>query len=136
MAQPFIPAQAAGPVGPSSAVSPTPAVPLSGSSSDPRGPSLPRGFSVLLAPAPQLSGDGQLRELMIERHGRFGDRADLWYLPPAEVEALGLGFPGEEAVVAADPAVATWLQIRFGGRLGAVALEPGALRRQIGRAHV
>ena len=36
----------------------------------------------------------------------------------------------EEAVVAADPAVATWLQIRFGGRLGAVALEPGDLRRR------
>jgi hypothetical protein len=88
------------------------------------------GFSLLLAPAPQLSGDGQLRELMLERFGRFGDRADLWYLPPLEVRDLALGLPGDEAVVAGDPAVATWLQIRFGGRLRALALEPGDLRRR------
>jgi hypothetical protein len=36
----------------------------------------------------------------------------------------------EEAVVAADPAEATWLQIRFGGRLGSVCLERADLQRQ------
>jgi hypothetical protein len=69
---------------------------------------------------------------MVERLGRFGDRADLWYLAPAELRHLALGRPGEEAVVAADPAVTTWLQIRFGGRLEFVTLERDELRRRAG----
>jgi hypothetical protein len=91
------------------------------------GPTTP-GFRLLLVSAPQLSGDGQLRELIEERRSRFGDRADLWYLSPAGVHALALGNPGEEAVVAADPAVITWLQLRFGGRIGPVSLGRAELQ--------
>jgi hypothetical protein len=82
---------------------------------------------VLAAPAPQLSGDGQLRELIEERRGRFGERADVWHLHPGALRALALGNPDEEAVVAADPAVVIWLQLRFGGRLGTVRIERAAL---------
>lgn len=86
------------------------------------------GLSLLAAPAPQLSGDGQLRELIEERRTRFGEHAHLWYLPPAGVGALALGNHEEEAVVASDPGVITWLQLRFGGRVGTVRLGPAELQ--------
>lgn len=93
---------------------------LSGSWADvvePRAQSL----GVLLALAGQLSGDGQLRELIAERRERQGGTGPIWYLQLALVEALGLG-QGEEAVVTTSPAVLTWLQLRFGGRTASVAL--------------
>lgn len=75
----------------------------------------PRVLSLLLAPQGQLSGDGQLRELIAERRASRGTRAEIWYLPPAQVRAFGLGAGAMEAVVAGDPAVITWLALRFGG---------------------
>ena len=44
--------------------------------------------------------------------------------------AHGLGRPDQEAVVAGDPAVITWLQLRFGGTVTSAVLSPAALRRQ------
>ncbi len=74
--------------------------------------------SVLLAPLGQLSGDGQLRELIEERRACQGGTGPIWYLPPAQVAALGLGQGEgeEEAVATPSSAVLTWLQLRFGGR--------------------
>ncbi|MGB5135394.1 MAG: hypothetical protein WBN89_09510 [Prochlorococcaceae cyanobacterium] len=82
---------------------------------------------VLLAPAGDLSGDGQLRELISERRERQGGTGAIWYLPPRLVADLGLGKglglgEGLEGVVAATPSVFTWLQLRFGGRR--VAAQP------------
>jgi hypothetical protein len=54
----------------------------------------------------QLSGDGQLRELIEERRGRHGGTGPIWYLQPAQLASLGLG-QGEEAVVTPSPAVLT-----------------------------
>ena len=86
-------------------------------------------FQVLLAAAGQLSGDGQLRELMRERlawtcRQATGACAGCWFLPPALVAELGLG-QGKEAVVSQDPAVHVWLQLRFGG--SSVDLGPSGL---------
>ena len=77
--------------------------------------------SVLLAPLGQLSGDGQLRELIEERRACQGGTGPIWYLPPALVAALGLG-QGVEAVATPSSAVLTWLQLRFGGRTSAAAI--------------
>ena len=77
--------------------------------------------SVLLAPLGQLSGDGQLRELIEERRACQGGTGPIWYLPPAQVAALGLGL-GEEAVATPSSAVLTWLQLRFGGRTSTAAI--------------
>ena len=77
--------------------------------------------SVLLAPLGQLSGDGQLRELIEERRAYQGGTGPIWYLPPAQVAALGLG-DGEEAVATPSSAVLTWLQLRFGGRTSTAAI--------------
>lgn len=74
-----------------------------------------QSLGLLLAQAGQLSGDGQLRELIEERRGRHGGTGPIWYLAPAQVAAMGLG-RGEEAVVTPSSAVLTWLQLRFGGR--------------------
>lgn len=74
-----------------------------------------RRLPLLLAPAGDLSGDGQLRELICERRENQGSTGAIWYLPPRVVAELGLG-DGLEAVVAATPAVFSWLQLRFAGR--------------------
>ena len=106
---------------------------------------------LLLAPLGQLSGDGQLRELIQERRGHIGcavhgaangassgttsgaengrergqdnggesDGAGLWYLPPFLLVSLGLGNRDQEGIVALDPGVITWLQLRFGGLVSA-----------------
>jgi hypothetical protein len=39
-----------------------------------------RSLSFLVAPVGQLSGDGQLRELIEERRQRRGAAVELWYL--------------------------------------------------------
>lgn len=102
-------------------------------------PTLPlRSVSVLVAPLGQLSGDGQLRELIEERRQRMGREVDLWYLGPELVEELHLAqsirlSPAKdqaqlrpqgsvEAVAAGDAAVITWLQLRFGGCTGTLAV--------------
>jgi hypothetical protein len=73
----------------------------------------------------QLSGDGQLRELIEERRACRGGTGPIWYLPSAHVAAhvaaLGQG-QGEEAVATFSAAVLTWLQLRFGGRTSAAAI--------------
>lgn len=89
-------------------------------------------ISLLLAAVGQLSGDGQLRELIQERRDRRGAAAELWYLPPQLVQRLGLGSGEEEAVAAADPAVITWLQLRFGGSAHHAALSAQQLQREAG----
>lgn len=63
---------------------------------------------MLLAPSGQLSGDGQLRELIAERRDRLGADVPLWYLP-------------------AEPTVITWLQLRFGGSRHELQLTTGQL---------
>ncbi|MEX1315845.1 MAG: hypothetical protein AB1Z22_01815 [Synechococcaceae cyanobacterium] len=77
---------------------------------------------LLLAPAGDLSGDGQLRELISERRERQDSTGAIWYLPPRLVADLGLG-EGLEAVVVTTPSVFTWLQLRFGGRSGGRACQ-------------
>lgn len=93
-------------------------------------------FQLLLAPAGQLSGDGQLRELMLERRSRAshpadGARADatssIWFLPPVLLQELKLNNGGggaqgiQEGLITEDPAVHVWLQLRFGGRSASTA---------------
>ncbi|WP_411868011.1 hypothetical protein [Vulcanococcus limneticus] len=87
-------------------------------------------LGLLLAPQGQLSGDGQLRELIQEHREHKGAEAAIWFLPPAVVRQLGLGPAGEEAVAAADPATLTWLQLRFGGAIRPCDLQPETLTQQ------
>ena len=102
---------------------------------------------LLLAPRGQLSADGQLGELIRERRSRFGGDGGILYLRPellasqqlatqslaAEPQAaMPLASVDQEAVAAQDPAVITWLQLRFGGRrqnweLPIAALPAGSL---------
>jgi hypothetical protein len=66
---------------------------------------------VLLPPVGQLSGDGQLRELIAELRGCQGGTARIWYLLPTRVAAMALG---HEAVVTPSSAVVIWLQLSLG----------------------
>ncbi len=73
---------------------------------------------VLLAPLGELSADGQLRESFNERRARLEKKYSLWYLTPKLLSKFGLrAYSGlnYEAVAALDPAVITWLKLRFGG---------------------
>jgi hypothetical protein len=76
-------------------------------------------LQLLVAPCSQLSGDGQLRELMQERRRYLGSASGgLWYLPPALTAELTLQPAGpQEALAIAYPSAAVWLQLRFGGSL-------------------
>lgn len=101
---------------------------------------------LLQAPAGQLSGDGQLHELIRERrskaHESDADR-ELWYLPPALCQQH-FGRGDLEAIISAGSSAATWLQLRFGGalqttvlhrnwlRLHALALPPAAAPAPVG----
>ncbi|WP_094584035.1 hypothetical protein [Synechococcus sp. BO 8801] len=105
-----------------------------------------RSLSFLVAPLGQLSGDGQLRELIEERRQRKGADVELWYLGQDLVEELRLAQafrhpPAKdqertrpqgpiEAIVAGDAAVITWLQLRFGGCAGTLALPTGWLQER------
>jgi hypothetical protein len=107
---------------------------------------------LLLAPRGQLSADGQLGELIRERRSRLGGDGGILYLSPellatqqlatqplaakslpAEpLAAEPLASADQEAVAAQDPAVITWLHLRFGGRrqsreLAVAALPAGSL---------
>ena len=92
-------------------------------------PELPL-LRVLIAPSGQLSGDGQLRESISERRDRKGQDYPLWHLPCNLVQSFKLSAEGFEAVVAQDPNVITWLQLRFGGEILTVQLELDELRKQ------
>ncbi len=96
----------------------------------PSAPAPAQTLSLLLAPLGQLSGDGQLRELFEERRDRKGEDVELWYLPAVLVEELGVGSPLEEAVLTGDPAVITWLWLRFGGCRGVATLSPTLLHER------
>ena len=92
---------------------------------------------LLLAPLGQLSGDGQLRELIQERRGHgagnHGDGdAQLWYLPPFLLVNLRLGGRNQEGIAALETGVITWLQLRFGGCAGTLALPAGWLQERAG----
>ncbi len=104
-----------------------------------------RSFSFLVAPLGQLSQDGQLRELIEERRQRKGADVELWYLGPDLVEELRLrhafshppgvipaGPHGEgvEAIVAGEESVITWLQLRFGGCAGTLAIPTNWLQER------
>ncbi len=98
----------------------------------------------LLAPVGQLSGNGQLRETVLERRKRKGDDVPFWYLSPELVEKFELPGQDVEAVVAAESTSINWLKLRFGGESctaqldvnqlheHAKALPPGPINRDIG----
>ena len=89
-------------------------------------------LQLLVAPFPALSGDGQLRELMLERRRHQGiAEAGLWYCPPNLSSMLGVvgrrsgidqPVPAE-GIVILDPSVAVWLQLRLGGALRPMLLS-------------
>lgn len=85
---------------------------------------------MLSAPAGQLSGDGQLRELLLERRDRRGADVPLWFVPQELVQSWALAPRGHEAVVARDPQVMTWLQLRFGGVMQPLSLDEARLRER------
>jgi hypothetical protein len=102
-------------------------------------------FQLLLAPAGQLSGDGQLRDLMLERRNRTSGGATppsaIWFLPQELLRQLelklerGLGSANQhaqEGLLTEDPAVHVWLQLRFGGR-SASPSEIARLTPKLGR---
>ncbi len=88
----------------------------------------PNALYVLLAPAGQLSGNGQLRETVIERRRRKGEDVPFWYLSPELVEEFKLPGKGVEAVVAEDLQAINWLKLRFGGESCTVPLDINKLR--------
>tara|TARA_Y100001968_G_C18945368_1_gene520712 strand:- start:90 stop:425 length:336 start_codon:yes stop_codon:yes gene_type:complete len=79
---------------------------------------------VLLAPAGQLCGNGQLRESIYERRARRGSDYPMWYLSPDLVQKFKLhDDPKFEAVVAKDASAIAWLKLRFGGERKLAQLE-------------
>tara|TARA_Y100001968_G_C19252535_1_gene665175 strand:- start:125 stop:457 length:333 start_codon:yes stop_codon:yes gene_type:complete len=83
---------------------------------------------VLLAPAGQLCGNGQLRESIFERRARKGSDYPMWYLSPELVQKFHLhDNPGFEAVVAQDSSAIAWLKLRFGGERKTAALKASEL---------
>jgi len=91
-------------------------------------PCLP--LQLLIAFAGQISGDGQLRELMLERRLSHGTAdGGLWYLPPSLVAQLGHS-PHCEALAVRNQRVAVWLQLRFGGQLQTACLAEAWLADQ------
>ncbi len=90
----------------------------------------PKALYVLLAPAGQLSGNGQLRETVRERRNRKGDNVPFWYLSPELVEKFDLPGQGVEAVVAEELTAINWLKLRFGGESFTAQLDINQLREQ------
>ncbi len=88
----------------------------------------PKALNVLIAPAGQLCGNGQLRESMNERRSRRGQDYPMWYLNSELVEQFKLkDKAGYEAVIAEDPATIAWLKLRFGGERLIVTLDTNQL---------
>ncbi len=88
----------------------------------------PQALYVLLAPAGQLAGNGQLRETLNERRSRKGDNVQFWYLSPDLVREFNLSDIGHEAVVADEITAINWLKLRFGGKSSTVHLNVDRLR--------
>ena len=88
----------------------------------------PQALTILLAPAGQLSGNGQLRETVVERRRRKGEDVPFWYLSPDLVAKFNLPGKGVEAVVAQDPTAIDWLQLRFGGVIHTASIDISDLR--------
>lgn len=95
---------------------------------------------LLLDPCYQLSGDGQLRELMQERRRHLVDGSGgLWYLSPerlAELRFCGLELSAgsNEALAIREPRAAEWLQLRsHHGRRGPGQNPPGRRRLEADR---
>ena len=98
---------------------------------------------VLLAPAGQLCGNGQLRETISERRNRKGDDVAFWYLSPDLTKRFQVSQNELEAVVAEEQTAINWLQLRFGGEITimefdlndlkgeAMELPPGPIFRDI-----
>ncbi len=79
---------------------------------------------VLLAPAGQLCGNGQLRESIHERRARKGADYPMWYLSPELVQKFKLhDNPNYEAVVTQESSAIAWLKLRFGGERKIAKLE-------------
>ena len=87
----------------------------------------PNLLHVLLAPIGQLSGNGQLRETLIERRRRKGADVPFWYLSPA-LEKFDLPGKEVEAIVAGDSTAIQWLKLRFGGESFTAQLDIDQLR--------
>tara|TARA_B100000700_G_C14673939_1_gene682164 strand:- start:66 stop:398 length:333 start_codon:yes stop_codon:yes gene_type:complete len=84
----------------------------------------PEDLHVLLAPAGQLCGNGQLRESINERRTRKGSDYPMWYLTPELVQKFNLHENKSfEAVVAKDSSAIAWLKLRFGGERKTAHLE-------------
>ena len=88
----------------------------------------PKALYVLLAPAGQLSGNGQLRETVSERRNRQGDDVAFWYLSPELVKRFDLPCSGYEGVVAEEITAINWLKLRFGGESRNIQLDIDKLR--------
>tara|TARA_Y100001968_G_scaffold297588_1_gene306808 strand:- start:4840 stop:5184 length:345 start_codon:yes stop_codon:yes gene_type:complete len=83
---------------------------------------------VLLAPAGQLCGNGQLRESIYERRARRGSDYPMWYLSPELVQKFSLHENSSyEAVVAQDSSSIAWLKLRFGGERKIVQIDTDML---------
>ncbi len=89
-----------------------------------------KALYVLLAPAGQLTGNGQLRETIKERRSRKGQDVPFWYLSPELVVKFDLSSSGFEAVVAEEPTAIQWLKMRFGGESRTAKLDVDQLRLQ------
>ena len=87
-------------------------------------------FYVLIAPAGQLCGNGQLRETISERRNRKGDDVPFWYLSPELLKRFDLTQTDSEAVVAEEETAINWLQLRFGGDISIIDMDMEALKRE------
>lgn len=114
-------------------------IPIGPSSHSPR-------FQLLLAPAGQLSGDGQLREQILERLNRTScgttPPSAIWFLPHELMQQLEpelkleLGSANQvaqEGLLTEDAAVHVWLQLRFGGG-SASPFEIALITPKLGRS--
>ena len=90
----------------------------------------PQALYVLLAPAGQLSGNGQLRETVQERRKKNGDDVPFWYLSSDLVRKFDLSGSDCEGVVAEELTSINWLKLRFGGEHTAVQLDLDQLRQE------
>ena len=94
----------------------------------------PITLNVLLAPAGQLTGHGQLRESMFERRSRKGQDYPMWYLNSELVIKFKLtDEQGYEAVIAEDSSTISWLKLRFGGKRFTASLNVDELWAHAGQ---